>query len=291
MKKSPYKIVIASGKGGVGKSMLTSGLAYLFGKDEKITAVDCDVDTPNLHIWLNEIEDWESSTPIQTSKKPVIDYEKCNGCGKCVQNCNFNALKMKEGKPQLNSFLCEGCGACKVTCPQNAIKLKSISNGKIRKKKTKYGFNLISGSLFPGETGSGKIVTELKKEADKEKVEYQIIDSPPGTGCPVIASLRDADLCILITEPTLSGFSDIKRIFELVKYFDLDYKVVCNKWDINKKIFQKIKNWKKDNFIGKISYNKKIFELISKLEPIMKTDLKVKDEIVKIYDKIKKEIK
>jgi len=293
MKKSNYKIVVASGKGGVGKSMLTSGLAYLFSKDEKITAVDCDVDTPNLHIWLNETEGWEETTPVQTSKEPKIDYEKCDGCGKCVENCNFNALSMSDKKkPVVNNFLCEGCGACQVTCPQNAIKLEPISNGELKKKKTKYGFPLISGNLFPGETGSGKIVTELKKEADKEEADYQIIDSPPGTGCPVIAALRDADLCILITEPTLSGFSDIKRIFELVKYFDLDYKVVCNKWDINKEIFKKIKNWKKDNFIGKISYNKEIFKSISKLEPIMESELEgIKDEIIEIYDKIRKEIK
>lgn len=290
MKKSPYKIVVASGKGGVGKSMLASGLAFLFGKEEKISAIDCDVDTPNLHIWLNEVDNWEESNPVQTSKKPVINYDLCDGCGKCAENCNFGAIKMKKGKPVVNNFLCEGCGACKVTCPKEAIELEPISNGRIRKKKTKYGFPLISGNLFPGETGSGKIVTEVKKIADKEEVDFQIIDSPPGTGCSVIAALKDADLCVLITEPTPSGFSDLKRTFELIQYFEVPYKVVCNKWDINKKIFKKIKNWEKDNFIGKITYNQEIFKAISELKPIMETDLETKNEIIEIYDIIKSDI-
>ncbi|GAH48741.1 unnamed protein product, partial [marine sediment metagenome] len=117
------KIVILSGKGGVGKSMLSSALAMLFRKSLRVTAVDCDVDAPNLGIWLSGIKKWDKIIPVVTSAKPEIDYKKCDGCGVCVEKCRFGALKMEKGKPKLNPFLCEGCGACEIICPQKAIKL------------------------------------------------------------------------------------------------------------------------------------------------------------------------
>lgn len=282
------KIAIASGKGGVGKSMLTSALAMLLNKNYRIVAVDCDIDAPNLKIWLNQVQKPDKIISVVTSAKPEIDYQKCNKCGKCVSTCQFNALKMTKKGPELNTFLCEGCGACEIICPENAIKLKPVQNGKIEIRQTNYGFPLISGNLFPGETGSGKIVTEVKKEADKFKHKLMIIDSSPGTGCPVIASIRDADFVILITEPTPSGFSDLKRVLKVVNYFQIPFKLVINKWDINLDFSQKIKKWANDNFLGKISYDKEIFKAIADLRPIMKTNLKAKKEIDIIFKKLKK---
>jgi len=187
------KIVIASGKGGVGKSMLTSTLAMLFVKNKKVIAVDCDVDAPNLVIWLGGVRSWDKTLPVITSAKPEIDFKKlctrasparsvCDSCGLCAEKCYFEAIKIVKGKPKINPFLCEGCGVCEVICPQKAITLKPVQNGEIRIKKIKYGFFLISGQLYPGETGSGKIVTEIKKEAEKFKYDLMLIDSAPGTG-------------------------------------------------------------------------------------------------------------
>ncbi len=277
------KVIIASGKGGVGKSMLCSALAMLFAKERKIVSVDCDVDAPNLAIWLNEIGNWDKILPVVTSAKPEIDYKKCNSCGLCVKNCRFNALELKKGKPELNQFLCEGCGACEVICPQKAIILKSVQNGEIRIKKTKYSFPLVSGQLYPGETGSGKVVTEIKKEAEKFKHDMMFIDSSPGTGCPVIASLQDANFTLLVTEPTPSGFSDLKRVLKVVEHFRIPWKLVINKWDINKKLADKIKKWAGRRLLGKISYDKEIFKAIANLKPILKTNLKVKKEIKEIF--------
>ncbi|MCD6400260.1 4Fe-4S binding protein [candidate division WOR-3 bacterium] len=157
------KIAVSSGKGGVGKSMLASSLAILFSKNHQTVAVDCDVDAPNLAIWLNEDKDWYKIKEISTSEKPVIDYKKCIGCGICVKNCQFGALKLKRERPVIDKFICEGCGVCEILCPQKAIKLKPVKNGEIRIKKTRYGFPLVSSQLYPGETGSGKIVDEVKK--------------------------------------------------------------------------------------------------------------------------------
>ena len=282
------KLVIASGKGGVGKSMLTSALAMFFAKDgKKVIACDCDVDAPNLAIWLNEINKWDKSKKVSTLEKPIIDLKKCIGCGSCVNNCPFKALFLKSNKAKLNYFLCEGCGVCEIICPQKAIRLKPVKNGQINIKQTKYNFPLISGQLFPGESNSGKVVTEVKKEADKIKGDIMIIDSAPGTGCPVIASLQDANLAILITEPTLSALSDLKRVLKTVNYFKISYRLVINKWDINKDLSKKIEKWADKKFLGKISYDKKIFKAIANLTPILETNLKARKEIKNIYNNLK----
>lgn len=281
------KIVIASGKGGVGKSMLASALAMLFNKNSKIVAVDCDVDAPNLKVWLNEVQKSDKIIPVVTSAKPEIDYKKCIKCGECVDACQFSALSL-EKKLKLNTFLCEGCGACEVICPVKAIKLKPVQNGRIEIKRTKYDLSLISGQLFPGETGSGKVVTEVKKEAEKFKHNLMIIDSSPGTGCPVIASIQDANFAVLITEPTPSGFADLKRVLEVINHFKVPFGLVINKWDINKDLSKKIKKWSGDKFIGRISYDKEIFKAIANLKPMMETNLKAKKEIEKIFNKLKK---
>jgi len=282
------KIVIASGKGGVGKSMLTSVLAMLFAKKQRVVAVDCDVDAPNLAIWLNEIGKWDKIIPAVTSAKPVFDYKKCNSCGLCAEKCRFEALKMIKGKPKLNPFLCEGCGACEVICSQKAIQLNPVQNAEIRIRKTKYGFPLVSAQLFPGETGSGKVIVEIKKEAEKFKYDVMVLDSSPGTGCPVIASLQDANFAILITEPTPSAFSDLKRVLKVVNYFKLPWGLVINKWDINLKLSDKMEKWSGLKLLGKISYDKKIFKAISNLTPILETNLKVKKEIKDIFEKLNK---
>lgn len=283
MEEQKIKLVIASGKGGVGKSMLSSSLAMFFAKEKKIVAVDCDVDAPNLAIWLGGVKKWDKTIPVITSAKPDIDFSKCNGCGLCAEKCRFGAMKMVNRKPKSNPFLCEGCGVCEIICPFGAIKLKSVQNGEIRIKKTKYGFPLVSGQLYPGETGSGKVVTEIKKRAEKFNYEIMLVDSSPGTGCPVIASLQDSNFAILVTEPTPSGFTDLKRVLEVVNHFKVPYCIVINKWDIYKNLSRKIEKWSGSKLLGKISYDKKIFKAIANLKPILETNLRAKNEIKEIF--------
>lgn len=294
-----FKLAIASGKGGVGKSMLSSTLAMLAAKDRSVTAIDCDVDTPNLNIWMGGIQRWDKVIPVKTSERPRIDYSRCDGCGACVDNCRFNAMKIVEGRPILNTFLCEGCGVCEIVCPQKSIELELVQNGEIRIKKiidNRFISYLVSGYLFPGESGSGKIVSEIKNTADdiwrrheipERNRLLEIIDSAPGTGCPVTAALRGTDFVVLITEPTLSGFSDLRHILDVIGFFKLSFGVVINKWDINKSISQSIENEFGSKILGKISYDKNIFKSISGLTPIIKTKLRAKEEIEDIYNVLK----
>jgi len=282
------KLTVVSGKGGVGKSMLASTLCMLFAKSKKIVAVDCDVDAPNLHLWLGKNEGWDQTERISVSEKPVVDFKKCTGCGRCADICAFAAFKLKKGKPVLDQFSCEGCGACEVVCPSKAITMQPVKNAEIRIKKDVYGFPLVSAQLYPGETGSGKIVNQIKEKAKDFKHEIMILDAPAGTGCPVIAALNGAGFAVLITEPTLSGFSDMKRALTIINHFKIPYGVIINKWNINPAVSSKIEKWAQDKLLGKISYDQRILQAIAEFKPIIETDLPVKKEIKKIYTKLKK---
>jgi MinD superfamily P-loop ATPase len=282
------KIVVASGKGGVGKSMIASSLAILFSQsNKKIVAIDCDVDAPNLAIWLGGISSWDTQKKVSTVEKPIIDLKKCNGCGICVTACQFHSLSLEVKKAKLNHFLCEGCGVCKIVCPQNAIKMATVNNARINiKNKTRFNFPLISAQLFPGESGSGKIVAEAKQEAEKIQYDLMIIDSAPGTGCPVNAALFDANFAILVTEPTPSAFSDLQKILNVVNHFKIPYHLIINKWDMNLEFSQSIEDKFINKILGKISYDQNIFKAISSLTPIMETNLKAKKEIMQFFNRL-----
>jgi len=285
------KIVISSGKGGVGKSMLASSLALLFAQKKKIVAVDCDVDAPNLHLWLGQDEDWDEIEKVSTSERPVIDNKKCQNCKHCVDVCAFGALSFSHRLLVVNPFLCEGCGACEEICPRGAIKMKPVKNGEVRIKKNVFGFPLFSAQLYPGEAGSGKIVDELKKRAESSFPErLMILDAPAGTGCPVISALKGATLAVLVTEPTPSGMADLKRVLSVVSYFKVPYLIVINKWDINPKISRVIEREFAGRIAGKIGYDRRVFLAIARLKPIMATRLKAKEEIERIFEKVRKRV-
>ena len=277
------KIVVASGKGGVGKSMLSSSLALLSLK-RKVVVCDCDVDAPNLGLWLG-VTKYDSIEKISTSEKANIDLNKCIKCGKCKDICVFSAVEKNENY-YINPFLCEGCGSCELVCPVGAITLKPVKNGELRIRNTNYGFPLVSAQLYPGEAGSGKIVEQLRKKAEEFDYEIMILDAAAGTWCPVIASLRGCDYAVLVTEPTPSGFSDLKRILEVVNHFKIPYGIVINKWNIYPKLSKKIQKWSGNKFLGKISYDKKVIDCIVNLKPVIFSDSKVVNEIKKIYKKL-----
>ena len=283
------KIVVASGKGGTGKSMFASSLALLFSEITNVVACDCDVDAPNLGLWLG-VTTYDSVEAISTSERAKINNEKCVGCGKCYENCAFGAVEKIDSRFIINPLLCEGCGVCQLVCPTKAIDLAPVMNGEIRIKKTKWGFPLVSGQLKPGETGSGKIVQELRKRADELSHEIMILDAAAGIGCPVIASITGCDYAVLVTEPTPSGFSDLMRVLEVVNHFSVPYGVILNKWDINPEASQRIEKWSGERFLGKISYDREVVNSIVNLRPVILSKSKVKKEIRGIFGKIQESI-
>ena len=280
------KIVVASGKGGTGKSMFASSLALLFSEETDVVACDCDVDAPNLGLWLG-VTTYDRVENISTSERARINPEKCIACGKCFETCVFGAIEKRNTGFRINPLLCEGCGACQLVCPTEAIDINPVMNGALMIKNTPWGFPLVSGQLPPGETGSGKIVQELRKKADTFSHKVMVLDAAAGIGCPVIASVTGCDYAVLVTEPTPSGFSDLGRILEIVNHFEIPYGVVLNKWDINIGMSQKVEEWSGDRFLGKLSYDREVVNSIVNLKPVIVSNSKVKNEIRDIFKKMR----
>jgi len=251
------KIVVASGKGGTGKSMFASSLALLFSEETDVVACDCDVDAPNLGLWLG-VTTYDRVENISTSERARINPEKCIACGKCFETCVFGAIEKRNTGFRINPLLCEGCGACQLVCPTEAIDINPVMNGALMIKNTPWGFPLVSGQLRPGETGSGKIVQELRKKADTFSHKVMVLDAAAGIGCP-----------------------------EIVNHFEIPYGVVLNKWDINIGMSQKVEEWSGDRFLGKLSYDREVVNSIVNLKPVIVSNSKVKNEIRDIFKKMR----
>lgn len=288
------EITVLSGKGGTGKTSLSAAFATI---DENMVVADCDVDAANLYLILqpqNYVEE-----KFITGHKAVIDYSKCANCGLCINYCRFDAIAYDKGKVTIAETSCDGCMLCAQVCTSQSILMtpSDKSNwfiGNYRNGK------MIHARLAPGEENSGKLVNVVREQARKvakdKGVNTIIIDGPPGTGCPVISSVTGANQSILVTEPTKSGFHDLKRIVELLKNFKIKMNVVINKFDLNIGQTCAINDWCFANsipVIGKIPFEplfveamincKSIVEYAPKSE-ISKTIHSIYNEIINIQD-------
>jgi len=268
-------IVVLSGKGGVGKSSIIASLALILSKSHSLVCADCDVDTSNLSLLFNIPEEkYNEWKYLSTNQIAVVDKNKCINCNKCVKACYFDALKLSDGYPMVKEFGCEGCGACELVCPTKAISLKDINNAKIGFSKTKYGFLIASAQLMPGFSGSGKVVYEVRKKAKEisPNSEIMLIDASAGIGCPVIASVTGNDYALLVTEPTPSGFSDLKRALSVVDHFGMKKGLIINKYDINLKLSERISSFAKENnisLLAKIPFDKEFVKAMTAMVPVI----------------------
>ncbi len=214
------KIAIASGKGGTGKTLVSTNL---FNVITDSIYIDCDVEEPNGHLFLNSTIEKET---IVSSLIPSVNPNKCNSCGICAQVCNFNAILCAKSKVLVFPELCHGCGSCIYFCPQNAISEIPKEIGKIETSS----FNnrkFYTGRLNIGEAMAPPLIKKLKEKTKKYK--KLIIDCPPGTSCPVIESIKGVDFVILVTEPTPFGLNDLRLAVEVVKKMKIPFGVVINK--------------------------------------------------------------
>jgi MinD superfamily P-loop ATPase len=270
------EIVVASGKGGVGKSTLSSSISVLL-RNKNIGIVDADAEAPNLHI-IFKIDSWDREIEYREKSVAVIDYSKCINCMICQGACTYEAIEIRDGSPHIRGYVCEGCGACKVVCPVNAVMIKRNDlAGWIRIGKTAYG-PFVSSELDVGQPNSGKLVTEEKNIArtwiKEGKTRNIIVDSAAGIGCQVIASMSGSSHAVLVAEPTKSSLSDLKRAFYLAEHFRIKSFIVLNKYDLNIE-FQDLNAFSKDNdveIIGRIPYDKNVAASMIHKKPLVEFD-------------------
>lgn len=250
-------IAILSGKGGTGKTLISTNLALAFEAfAENIALLDCDVEAPNSYLFIKPskvaVEDISILAP------DVFEQTKCNACGKCVDFCHFNALALIGGVVKLFPELCHACGGCTIICPTQAVIEQKRIIGKIKQGKNKH-LKIVYGELKTGEGGmSPRLIAEVKNR----KIQgYNILDAPAGTACPAVETAKDADYCLLIAEPTPFGFNDFKLMVEVVRKLKKKIAVIINKAEQRQDI---VKNWcfkNKINIIGELPLDKKIAQL------------------------------
>lgn len=303
------KIAVTGGKGGVGKSMMATSLAVEFARKNKTMLVDADTECPNDHLLLS-VKRKKYASVYQSI--PRFDYRKCTKCGKCALACKKEAIVWVKGKyPAFVKDACVGCMACLPVCPTGAITETKKEIGKIYTgkynvhpvKSAKGGaakpqfnkVNLVSGELKLGELASGEVVAEVRKYSDKinERVKagIMIIDSSPGIGCPVIASLVGTDYIAAVTEPTPSALFDLNRVLYLANHFRIKHGIIINKFGLAPRFYKEIEGFakkKKIQIIGRIPYRKDFIASVIKMKPVVEINPKYKELFQKIIYNINK---
>jgi len=220
------KIAIASGKGGTGKTTIAINLALTVSSwGQPVTLLDCDVEEPNCHLFLKpEITGY---CPV-TIPQPKVSEERCNGCGVCADVCEYHALTVMLGRLLVFSELCHGCGACFWLCPEKAIVEEDHPIGSIEDGSSQ-GIHFVQGLLNVGEVMSPAVIRQVRAQGENRGV--CIIDSPPGTSCPVVESVRGTDFVLLVTEPTPFGLNDLMLAVEMVRALARPFAVALNRCD------------------------------------------------------------
>jgi MinD superfamily P-loop ATPase len=214
-------LAVASGKGGTGKTSVAVNLARVF--DAPVALLDCDVDEPNAHLFLQGSLTGEE---VVTIAVPAIEAAVCSGCDKCVKFCRFNALASVGRAPILFPELCHGCGGCAQVCPRGAIREKAFRIGTIRRYQVGH-IMLKSGCLDVGVSLASSLIHSVRSGMAHGAT--VILDAPPGTACPAVATLRGVDFALLVTEPTPFGLHDLRLAVDTVRALDVPFGVVVNR--------------------------------------------------------------
>jgi len=275
-------ISVASGKGGTGKTTVATNLAASLG--EAVQFLDCDVEQPNAHLFLNpEIEDSE----IVTVPVPNVDEEKCTLCGKCAEICQFKAIVVIGETVLPFHELCHSCGGCVEVCPEKAISETSREIGMLEKGHCN-GIEFIYGSLRVGEAMSPPLIRKVRSFTDIGKI--TIIDAPPGTSCPVIAAMKGADFVLLVTEPTPFGLHDLKLAVGAVRILGIPHGLVINRSDIGDDEVKRYAQEENIPILMEVPFDRRIAEGYSRGKLIVEAMPEWREKFLTLYEQIRQSV-
>ena len=271
-------ISVASGKGGTGKTTIATNLAVSLEKGIKF--LDCDVEEPNAHLFLRPNIDYSE---IVTVPVPEIDLGKCDFCGKCAEFCQFNAISVMGKNILTFPELCHGCGGCSLICPKEAISERPREIGILE-----HGFSgeieFVHGRLKIREVMAVPLIERVKKHIDAEKT--VIIDAPPGTSCPVIATIKNSDFVVLVTEPTPFGLHDLRLAVGVARVLRLPMGIVINRADLGDKGVFEYCEKEGIPILMTIPFEREIAESYARGELLAKKDI-WKDRFLGLWERIK----
>lgn len=217
------RVAVASGKGGTGKTLVSASLAHVLGRVRSVQYLDCDVEEPNGHLFLQP--ELDETTPVHV-KVPKVDQERCTHCGECSRMCQFNAIASIETATLVFPELCHSCGGCLRVCPTHAITWDAQEIGVVELGQAP-GVSFVHGRLHVGYPMSPPLIRAVKERAEPDAI--VILDAPPGTSCPVVTTVRGCDLALLVTEPTPFGLHDLKLAVDAVRAMKIPAAVVLNR--------------------------------------------------------------
>ncbi len=276
------KIAILSGKGGTGKTLVSVNLAQAAGTSAYI---DCDVEEPDGHIFFKPEITNEFDVTV---KIPVVDNNLCTGCKKCVEFCNFNALAYVKSGLLVFEDICHSCGGCVLLCPENALTEKDRHVGTVRT-----GFSgdveVVTGTLDIGRASGIPVISRLLEETEKYDDRDVFIDCPPGSSCAVMESIKDADYCLLVVEPTVFGVHNFKMVLELVKLFDKPFGIIVNKYINSDNPADKFLKQNDMYVLTHIPYDEELGEMNSRGIIVARENSKYLNIFKDIYKKVIKE--
>ena len=286
------QLLVISGKGGTGKTTITGALADIASRDLTITLADADVDAANLELLLEPT--LQETFPFKAGKTVTIDPDECIQCGRCEEVCRFDAVEQNKGTEYvINSHMCEGCLSCLHQCPVDAIHTEERISGEWYRSLTPYG-TLFHANLFPGEENSGKLVTQIKTDAELHaqsgNSDLLLIDGPPGIGCPVTAACQGVDAAVIVSEPTVSGLHDLKRVKLVTNHFRIPSFLIINKHDLNPGIREEMWQYAQREAIpvlGEIPYNEDIIHAQAQGKPVTRV---LEGKARNLYEQIWEEI-
>jgi MinD superfamily P-loop ATPase len=271
-------ITVASGKGGTGKTTISTSLALSL--DQEVCLLDCDVEEPNAHIFF-KIKETEKQ--IVNTFVPFIEKDKCNFCGACEQLCQFNAIAKIGKSVTVFPEMCHSCKGCMMVCEQEAIKEEHRELGLIERAKID-NVELVFGRLRIGEPMSPPLIKRVKENIKSSEI--NIIDAPPGTSCPAISAMQNSDFVLLVTEPTPFGLNDLILTVEVVRLLKIPFGILINRSDSGDNRTKEYAIREDIPILLEIPDKREIAEGYSRGDTIVKTLPEMKEEFKDLYYKI-----